>query len=358
MGKYREEISKSNLTNRLSGFSKSFRENGNKKDRTDESRLGRFKTYKTSGRFDSRIDARQKLDSFKANRFSSNKFNKNIDARDILKQQSKVFSSISKSKNETKDYFYSDNRQSNDSKFRYKNERNNLEEDHNLKIDENETNNLIKSRKEPLVIVTGLGNIKKNGDSFKTLKKFIDPSKLSENNDHFVISNGSNTLITLNNDNYVNSESKNNSSKKDDELKISKNYEPIKIKITNSNYVPSTTKSTTNMFDECLVDADLTQNLHRQQNTIGLSKNLTVKENSHKYYPKDEESMDYDNYDYENRYSQRVSPSSSYTTPNLNSSNGYNSLNSTKPSGLIVNNYTTGGLYSSNYDSYTNVNSN
>jgi len=230
------------------------------------------------------------------------------------------------------------------------------------------------NHKEPLVIVTGLGNVRKEGDSLRMIK-----TKSRDSNEHVVISNGTNTLITLNNDNYiaVNSDRSNSSSSANhagrvNEIKNSA-YEPIKIKITNNNYKPAASPPmviTKNHMDSHTVHS----NEKYQSSAVNKSSSNSSFNTYNSSYKNNEtiyraEDMDYESNDFEEaKYDRPVSNSilsssnlfntSSSTAPasvtTLNSLNGYNSnVNTFKPSGLVVNNYTTGGLYSSAmYDNY------
>lgn len=230
------------------------------------------------------------------------------------------------------------------------------------------------SRKEPIVIVTGLGRDRKpNGK------------------DHYVVSRGKNTLVTLNNDKYSGNsnqrdqrDQRRNSRDRQDKQTASSSsnsrFEPIKIKITNSNYNP-------NHMDEdisSMNDEDDDQFINQQSN------NST----KHFNHSKSEDSMDCaDISDYESstRYPvdkppppikyntnnpppsaaftnlyNRMLPSSTYQPsqppPSTNNAS-FNSFNTAmsalKPTGLIVNNFPTAGMYSQSgmYDSMWNTSS-
>jgi hypothetical protein len=104
---------------------------------------------------------------------------------------------------------------------------------------------------EPLIIVTGLGNVRKEGNKLKVIKKPLDDNK------HTIVSDGVNTLITLNNERAYKSDGKYNQRYSEDEQidyeneleeedesdeeeefgveSRSKNkYEPTNIRITNN----------------------------------------------------------------------------------------------------------------------------
>lgn len=206
-------------------------------------------------------------------------------------------------------------------------------------------------RNEPLVIVTGLDNTR----SFKK----ENSSNKSRSQDHYVTSKGKNTLVTLNNDKYKSSSSSENNQKRRNsrsneesiETNKIKNYEPIKIKITNSNYIPL-------KLDE--------ETKNSSQNNNGIM---------YDDQQQSDDSMDYkdDNNDHEEKYNSisnqsqnnmrlnaqllnnisALLPNPSSVTNTLSSMSNFNST--FKPPGMVVNNFPTGGMYSSGFDRIWNT---
>ena len=369
MGKYRAEAPANSLNSRLSGFGRggAVRHAMGRPGPIDESRLGRFKSF--TNRFDSRVDARVRLVNQRENRLATGKFAQMIDAREVLRQHARNSAPRPYRANQDfREHRREKSRELGDSSSSYRGDRNGSA--YNVPIRRSGSDH-----KEPLVIVTGLGNVRKEGDSLRMIK-----AKSRDSNDHVVISNGTNTLITLNNDSYVerdsdrsNRSSSANHTRRESESKNSA-YEPIKIKITNNNYKPAASPPmiiTKNHMDSHTVHS----NGKYQSSVVNKSStnssfntyNSSFKNNEAIYSAEDR--MDYENNDFEEAKYGRpnnnsvLSSSSMFnagsssapaTATTLNSLNGYNSnLNTFKPSGLVVNNYTTGGLYSSAmYDNY------
>lgn len=231
--------------------------------------------------------------------------------------------------------------------------------------------------KEPLMIVTGLGSARrKSNDSHRSFKE-TNTRRGDNSRDHYVKNNGSKTLITLKNDKYNESRDRNNrerrrsrSRSKEQKPIISsgKNsiYEPIKIKINNSNYVPQEEPED----DDIILVNDFSKNQNQDQNDDDsmeydceeISSSIDYDVSNTKYMGTNILPINNDNNNAPsnilnhnpNLYAQP--PPSLLPNPTLNNSlnsvNGYNSsLNAFKPpSGLIVNNFSTGGMYSSNFD--------
>lgn len=116
---------------------------------------------------------------------------------------------------------------------------------HSIKLNEDT------DRKEPIVIVTGLGNVRRNGDKLQVVKR----NDANERGSHHVVSDGLNTFVTLTNDlaRSGRPQTRSNDSIRDTSRSIGiKNFEPIRIKITNSNYNSTNTietpKATSNLF--------------------------------------------------------------------------------------------------------------
>lgn len=235
------------------------------------------------------------------------------------------------------------------------------------------------SRKEPFVVVTGLGNVRKGGQSVRSVNE-----RPRDNRDHFVTNNGHNTLVTLNNEQFRNhrddprvERSSSRDRKHSPERKPA--YEAIKIKIKNTNYIEKETvdysRSESNE-DEIVSETKS----HNSQDNFSFPASLNAK--SFLPVANSDDSMDCEAKSEPPRYTQpnvNVSlptnmyaslmstrppallpnpPASSILTPNsLTSMNGYNStLNSFKPTGIVVNNFPTGGMYSSNYENMWNSN--
>lgn len=397
MGKF--HVTRSNLTGRIGVGRGSISSRGALRGgrflRTAQGKIeSRYeKPVHTTYKFDSRVDARLKL--IKQNRQDAR--SRIVDARDLLRQQSRS----------EKPSYSAKSTDLRDERFRMK------DETRNIRTERREAGSIGRgrsrsrsrgisrtshsnktasdrrpdesyrrkspsslnshSRKEPLVIVTGLGNANKNSDS----RSFRDDreSRLSRTDkDHYVIRNGKNTLVTLNNDRYKRDKSKNsnnrsrsrsrdkdrNSNKKQrSNSNDSKNsylkYEPIKIKITNSSYVPakSDDKRKPDEFDQ-----DMNQSKNRSNAVSQLTySNTTMSEDSMDYestssdcdvkYPVLPQRSSHANPPIMNNlYSAALLPN----PPTLNSMNGYNSsINTFKPPGIVVNNFPTGGMYSNAY---------
>lgn len=221
------------------------------------------------------------------------------------------------------------------------------------------------SKKEPFVVVTGLGNVRKDGHSIRSVNE-----RPRDGRDHFVTNNGHNTLVTLNNEQFRNSRGNDSSMEKQPQEKKPA-YEAIKIKITNTNYI-SKEKN-----DYARSESNEDQSPDNRDNFSFPTPSSIERCN---FLPKSEDSMECETSNEPPRFQQpnvNVSlpnnmyasimstrpallpnpPASTILTNSLTSMNGYNSaLNSFKPAGLIVNNFPTGGMYSSNYDTLWNSN--
>jgi len=381
MGKFREE-NRSNVPSARNahGISRSAVSSINHTNyhRTKQGRVTtRHDTKETTYRFDSRVDARTKLINQKRHSDPAPK-----DARDILKRQnrssrhsSSLVSPVARARNSSNgtrgrtDRGKADTQRTDRSRTNGRSRsqnRANSRREYDRKQEEN-----ISSRKEPLMIVTGLGGVEKDRHR-----------RSNEARGHYVVSSGTNTFVTLSNDKYDakrTDQSKKRASDNNNNTATftsSKNLEPIKIKITNSNYVPKRGK-----------DSPLEQvsQVSRTRYSQEMSDELLQQQQR---YSKSEDSMDYDSSDYElpvestlkNTY-QRVLPSqlqhNKVLIPNSNIYNNNSTslmsqppppqqqqelssfngtLNAFKPSGLVVNNFPTSGMYSSSYDNLWNIN--
>lgn len=227
-------------------------------------------------------------------------------------------------------------------------------------------------RNEPLVIVSGLGNRR----SFRSEQS----AETHRQRDHYVTNSGKNTLVTLNNDKYNSrpsqrdrsrrsrSRSRSNEKSPEDTNQQKRDYEPIKIKITNSNYVPPKSSD-----EEC-------KESRNQKHDTRIENNNTYKNNQGDSNYKSDDSMEYEssNSDYDQKYnsnqiqnqappqnSMRVNvplinqfpallPNPPAVPNTLNSMSGFNT--SYKPPGIVVNNFPTGGMYSTGFDRIWNPN--
>lgn len=202
MGKFQNKFA-----NRLSGLNDNLngtRKNGRIDNHIDESRL-RF----NSKPFNFKPDVRHKLNQIKTPKI--------IDARDLLR-----------------------NRQQ-------------QQQRHHLETDDNSLIKTTNGKKEPIVIVTGLGNVRHEGDSVRVLKRTESRGSSS----HHVVSDGVNTFVTLTNDLVLNKPKNKNdydilhgdNVKSSSQTRTSnKSYEPIRIKITNSNYKDTNTKESSTVY--------------------------------------------------------------------------------------------------------------
>ncbi len=369
MGKLQEF--RSNIPGRNSNFTRGGRARGSLHTISNGRITNRHNV--TFNKFDSRVDARMKLISQREARPR--------DARDILKQ--KFRENISRDSNPSRDSnddhtyrrdrdSYSNARGSYRGSYRgsFRGGRPSFSTRSREREREEEAKSREKrpdSRNDPIVIVTGLGNTSR------------DRSSRLDERDHYVTSRGNNTLITLNNDKYSGSgrdEKRTNRSRSrnrsDNQHTVSKNamnFEPIKIKITNSHYVPK-------IDDDSPHDSENnTQFFNQNRPNNNSTKNSSAVNN------KSDDSMDLDSSDYDtaatapkyplesnaaasfNNIYSRLLPSvnSFQLPPSLSKSSTLNSFNATlnafRPPGLIINNFPTQPMYSQSYDTMWNKSS-
>ncbi len=364
MGKLREQ--RSNIPVRGSNLKRSGKARGSLHTISN----GRVSTnhYKeTFNKFDSRVDARMKL--------LSQKVAKPRDARDILEKKFRETSSrVRKSSREDRQErasFREERDSGGDrstarggSSYRgtdrgRRSSLNTRSKEKNRKDETNSRERLPESKNDPIVIVTGLGKLGRDRDG-----------KLN-NRDHYVTNRGNNTFITLNNDKYnENKDKRSHSRERTDKTTSSSknpiNYEPIKIKITNSNYVPKMNE-----------DSPMNESENNSQLFNANSFNYKSNTNLSDVNNRSEESMDFDSSDNDSGpvtatkfplpnntsdpfnciYTRLAPPGASFQTNLQHSLSTLNSFNANfRPPGLIVNNFPTGGMYSQIYDNIWNKN--
>jgi len=246
MGKFH----RNDLSSRLSGLKQpittiTYSNNNNKKNnnksrlskRIDESRLS-FKYNKPRPSIPSN-DARLRL--------IQNQRHHQFDARRLLTTTTSRKNSSTLFNNKIDNDDYDEDNDDDDDDDQYQLTRN--------RSRSNSRNRNRRTSKEPMIIVTGLGNVIRDGESSV---RIVNNNKQKQQNGHHVITNGVDTFITLTNDLANKTKTKTNSSS------ATRDLMPITIRINNDKTNDLTqTKSSTSSLEV----AATTAHSNRQSNT-------------------------------------------------------------------------------------------